>query len=60
MGWEEVVKCWDLPWQKQVGSVSLEGFASEVRAAPLLPPALPSRHQEGGGQLESQPLPQWG
>lgn len=49
MGWEEVVKCWGLPWQKQVGSVSLEGFAPGMQAAPLLPPALPSRHQEPGG-----------
>lgn len=60
MGWEEVVKCWGLPWQKQARSVSLEGFASGVWAAPLLPPALPSRHQEGVGQLDSQPLPQRG
>lgn len=29
--------------------MSLEGFAPGVWAAPLLPPALPSRHKELGG-----------
>lgn len=36
------------------------GFRIWGVGSPLLPPALPSRHQEGVGQLDSQPLPQRG
>ena len=58
MGWEDVVKCWGLPWQKQVGSVSLEGFASGVRAAPFLPFLLfhPGTRREVGSWILSLSL----